>query len=226
MIDSLKRLEAKSAPVREEAARTLRQAIMNGRLLPGQRLVEKEICELLGISRPPVREAMRELEGEGLIQNIPNRGAIVATITADDAISMVEVQGALVAQAVKLFCKYAGDQDAEQLAAALGKLESSRNGGEYLGALNVDGAFYALLLAGAKNQVLSSTARSIGARLSVFWRLSHVAQPAVLDFLGDLQGILGAIRRRKADEAFRIATLHADNVLRAVEQRLEARAFA
>src|SRR3954451_21186455 len=96
---------------------------MSGDLEPGQRLVEKDLCGLLGASRPPVREALRELEGEGLIRIVPNRGAEVATLDVDGASSVYQVRGVLEALAARLFAERA---DADQIAALRKALERVR----------------------------------------------------------------------------------------------------
>src|SRR5690606_4359359 len=96
------RVASVAAPVRRQVAKVLREAITSGRFAPGQRLIEKDLCELLGVSRPSVREALRELESEGLIEIIPNRGPLVKRLTAADAASVYQVRAALEALAARL----------------------------------------------------------------------------------------------------------------------------
>src|SRR3954466_2792457 len=71
--------------VRSMVAQKLREAIMSGTLKPGQRLIERELCELMGVSRPSIREALRLLEADGLVNTIPNRGPIVSTVSLEEA---------------------------------------------------------------------------------------------------------------------------------------------
>ena len=71
--------------VRAMVARKLREAIMSGTLKPGQRLVERELCELTGVSRPSIREALRLLEADGLVNTVPHRGPMVSTISLEEA---------------------------------------------------------------------------------------------------------------------------------------------
>src|SRR4051812_46590318 len=75
-----------AAPLREQVIAALRQAILDFHLKPGQRLVERELIEQLGVSRTTVREALRELTSEGLVTVVPQKGAVVATPTLEDAI--------------------------------------------------------------------------------------------------------------------------------------------
>src|SRR6476659_10558695 len=71
--------------VRSMVAQKLREAIMSGKLKPGQRLVERELCEMTGVSRPSIREALRLLEADGLVRTVPHRGPLGSTISLDDA---------------------------------------------------------------------------------------------------------------------------------------------
>ena len=71
--------------VRSRVAQKLREAIMSGTLKPGQRLVERELCEMTGVSRPSIREALRLLEADGLVTTVPHRGPVVSTISLDEA---------------------------------------------------------------------------------------------------------------------------------------------
>jgi len=86
MKEELARLRVSEVPtVRAIVEQKIRDAIMIGTFKPGQRLVERELCELIGVSRPSIREALRRLEADGLINNVPNRGPAVNSISAEEA---------------------------------------------------------------------------------------------------------------------------------------------
>ena len=80
------------APVRQQTVNNLRNAIVQGRFKPGERLLEKELCKFTGVSRTSVRESLRQLEAEGLIEMIPNKGPVVATISIIEAIDLYEIR--------------------------------------------------------------------------------------------------------------------------------------
>ena len=82
-------------PLRDVVFQTLRQAILKGELKPGERLMEIQLAQKLGVSRTPVREAIRKLELEGLVLMIPRKGAEVAEITIKDLEDVLEVRAAL-----------------------------------------------------------------------------------------------------------------------------------
>src|ERR1700693_2553463 len=85
----------KSATLRLLVEDKLRSAIGTGRFKPGQRLIERELCELTGVGRTSIREALRQLEAEGLVTTIPHRGPIVSTMTADEAAQLYELRALL-----------------------------------------------------------------------------------------------------------------------------------
>ena len=92
-------------PLRDVVFYTLRQAILKGELEPGERLMEMQLAEQLGVSRTPIREAIRKLELEGLVLMIPRRGAIVAKITEKDLRDVLEVRSSLERLSTELACE-------------------------------------------------------------------------------------------------------------------------
>ena len=102
-------------PLRDVVFKTLRQGILTGELKPGERLMEIHLAKRLGVSRTPIREAIRKLELEGLVTMIPRRGAEVAKITAKNLRDVLEVRVALDELAVQLACERMLDEDIEQL---------------------------------------------------------------------------------------------------------------
>ena len=102
-------------PLRDVVFNTLRKAILSGSLKPGERLMEKQLAEKMGVSRTPVREAIRKLELEGFVVMVPRKGAQVAEITEKDIQDVLEVRGALEALAVKIACEKMKKEDLDRL---------------------------------------------------------------------------------------------------------------
>ena len=102
-------------PLRDVVFNTLRQAILKGELKPGERLMEIQLANKLGVSRTPVREAIRKLELEGLVLMIPRKGAEVAEITRQDMEDVLEVRTALEELAVKDACDHITDAQLSEL---------------------------------------------------------------------------------------------------------------
>ncbi len=95
MLDMLQQNMDEYLPLRDVVFNTLRQAILTGELKPGERLMEIHLADRLGVSRTPIREAMRKLELEGLVVMIPRKGAQVARITEKNLKDVLEVSRAL-----------------------------------------------------------------------------------------------------------------------------------
>jgi DNA-binding GntR family transcriptional regulator len=99
----------------EKVKRSIESDILNGILYPKQRIIEEEIAAKLGMSRTPVREALKQLEVEGLVTRLPTRGLVVTAISEDDIRHTFEVREALETMAVKLVCERITDKDAAKL---------------------------------------------------------------------------------------------------------------
>ena len=97
------RIARDDATLRRKVEKTLRSAIHSGHFKPGQRLIERELCELIGVGRTSIREALRQMEAEGLVTTIPYRGPSVASISAEGARDLYQLLGVLKPFAAKLF---------------------------------------------------------------------------------------------------------------------------
>ncbi len=197
-----------AAPVRRQVVETLRAAITSGRFAPGQRLVEKDLCDLLGVSRPSVREALRELESEGLISTIPNRGPLVSTLSARDAASIYEVRGVLEGLAAKLFAERATDEQIAELSASVDRLEAAYATGDVERILVAKKAFYDVLLEGSQNVVIPSILRTMNARVTQLRRVSLSSPKRLPASIGEIRAVLKAIRDRDPEAAFRASLRH------------------
>lgn len=106
-------------PLRDIVFQTLRKAILSGELEPGERLMEIQLGEKLGVSRTPIREAIRKLELEGLVVMVPRKGAQVAQFTEKDIQDVLEVREALESLAAKIACKRMDDRSFLKLQLAI-----------------------------------------------------------------------------------------------------------
>ncbi|WP_051317717.1 GntR family transcriptional regulator [Arthrobacter sp. CAL618] len=157
-----------AAPLREQVISALREAILDFRLKPGQRLVERELIEQLGVSRTTVREALRELTSEGLVTVVPQKGAIVAAPTPDEAHDLYEARAALESLVVRRFAERATKSQIIRLSAAAEAF--AETAGLHVEASTILAAkdvFYDVLLEGAGTTVLQQLTETIQARLRV-----------------------------------------------------------
>ena len=141
-------------PLRDVVFNTLRQAILRGELQPGERLMEIQLAQRLGVSRTPVREAIRKLELEGLVLMIPRRGAEVAEITRQDLEDVLEVRAALEELAVKDACEHITDEQLQDLKKAANEFKRSLEGTDLVACAEADIHFHEIIYAATNNKRL------------------------------------------------------------------------
>jgi DNA-binding GntR family transcriptional regulator len=151
--------------LREQALEKLRGAIIEGHLPPGTRLVERNLCELLGVSRTLVREILRQLEAEGWIQNPPYKGPTVATVSSEEAQQIYEMRGALEGLAARLCAQRATPSDIEQLEQIVDAMEAAEKNGDLNLQMRCIEQFYDTLLEAAGNKMLTAYLASQRSRL-------------------------------------------------------------
>lgn len=149
----------------QAAAERLRALITEGTLAPGARLNERELCEQLGVSRTPLREAFRMLAADGLLVQLPNRGAQVVALSRDDIRHAFEVMGSLEGLAGELAAQRVTDRDLAELCALQTELEAAHKRRDLPGYYAVNRLIHDRINAIAGNPVLAQTYRSLNARL-------------------------------------------------------------
>ncbi len=149
----------------EAAAERLRALIIEGDLAPGAKLNERELSERLGVSRTPLREAFRMLAADGLLVQLPNRGAQVVALSAADVRGAFEVMGALEGLAGELAVARVTDADIADLRALQGDMEAAHAGRDLPTYYRINRLIHDRLNALAGNAVLEQTYRTLNARL-------------------------------------------------------------
>lgn len=190
-----------AAPVRAQVVEAIRAEIISGALKPGQRLVERELCERLDVSRNTIREACRQLEAEGFLVIPPHKGPVVAQLSDAEARAIYEVREALECFAVRLFVERAPDEKVRRLQDAFGKLETAHRSGRVSSMLTAKNRFYDVLYSGAQNDVLHAQARLLHGRLAQLRArsLAHPGRPTTS--IEEIEAVVAAIAARDADTA-------------------------
>jgi len=210
-----------AAPLREQVVAALRQAIMNFKLKPGQRLVERELIEQLGVSRTTVREALRQLTTEGLVTVVPQKGAVVSAPTMDEAVDLYEIRAALESFAVQRFVERATDSQIERLDASVTHLnEVAIRTEDTWQILSAKDLFYAVLIEGAGSAVLQQLLEGIQARVRVLRATSLSEGGRKFDAVQELRAIVDAISMRDSEQASRLCVEHVRSAARTALLRL------
>jgi len=204
---ALSAIDKSAAPLRRQVLDELRQSIIAGCLAPGARLVERELTTMMGVSRTVVREALRQLESEGLISIIPNKGPVVRELTLEEAKDIYSIRAVLEGLAARRFVENASDSQIEKLQQALDATAEAYQGIDPALIMEAKNRFYDVLFEGAGSETLSSLISMVHGRI---WRwralgLSHPHRSAERsnESVTGLSAVLDAIRQRDAGLAER-----------------------
>jgi DNA-binding GntR family transcriptional regulator len=219
-------IERQAAPLRQQVLEALRRAIVSGRLAPGQRLTERELIEMTGVSRTVIREALRQIEAEGLIEIIPNKGPVVRALSAAEARDLYRIRAVLEGLAARLCAENANDVMLAKLEAALKDVELAYQGSNGELALDAKTEFYDLLYAASESESLTSMLAMVQARV---WRwravgLTHPnrATDRLNESIKNLNLLIAAIRNKDGDAAERITREEVNNAAAEVMRLIAA----
>jgi Transcriptional regulators len=198
-------------PLRELVFEAIREAILDGRLAPGERLMEAQLAEDLGVSRTPVREAIRQLELAGFVVMIPRRGAYVADISLKDVADVFEIRGALEALAASLAAERASDEEIEEmerLLVEIGKAVEERNVERMI---ELDTRFHDHLYRSSRNERLGQILSTLREQIQRF-RTQTLSNPARMRVaLDEHRALVEALAARDAEAAARAAAQHIES---------------
>ncbi|MGB9885762.1 MAG: GntR family transcriptional regulator [Moorellales bacterium] len=198
-------------PLRELVFEALRDAIVNGTLAPGERLMEVQLAEELGVSRTPVREAIRRLELEGYVVTVPRKGAYVAGISAKDVAEVFEIRAALEGLAAELAAERITEEELEELERRLHRVAVCVEEGDLEALVEADTQFHEVLYRASRNRRLSQIIGHLREQIQRF-RASSLATPGRrYETLEEHKKIVEALAKRNAALARRLAEQHIEN---------------
>jgi DNA-binding GntR family transcriptional regulator len=201
-----------AAPLRDQVLDVVRQGILDFRLRPGQRLIERELMEQLGVSRATVREVITLLASEGLVTNIPQRGAIVTVLTAEEAADIYEMRVSLEGLAAHRFVERATPRQVKALRAAFESYaEAAPTEGDNLERLRAKDAFYKVLFEGAASEPLTQMLTMLQSRVRLLrWTsLSVPGRPE--ETVNEMRAIVEAIEAKDTVAAAAACARHVRN---------------
>lgn len=203
-------------PLRDVVFNTLRQAILKGELKPGERLMEIQLANKLGVSRTPIREAIRKLELEGLVLMIPRKGAEVAEITEKSLRDVLEVRKALEELSVELACERITKDMLKELERAADDFRRVLKSKDVTEIAQADVRFHDVIYRAADNQRLMQLLNNLGEQMYRY-RVEYLKNPDVFDqLLKEHEEIICHIRKGEKEKAVKIVCEHIDNQVTAV----------
>lgn len=204
-------------PLRDVAFNTLREAILRGELKPGERLMEVQLAEKLGVSRTPVREAIRKLELEGMAVTIPRRGAIVAGMTEKDMEDVLQVRRALEELAVQIACEQISMSQMKELKEAMDAFEQATKGTDMKEVTNTDIEFHEIIYRSTGNRRLLSIMGNFSEQMYRY-RVEYLKERENYPILVEEHAqIVEGLQRRDKDAVTEIMRRHVTN--QAVEMK-------
>lgn len=208
-------------PLRDVVFQTLREAILRGTLHPGDRLMEVALAERLGVSRTPVREALRMLEQEGLVVNTPKRGASVSGMSVKDMEDVMEIRETLEELAVRLACERIDKEGIKELAVRKQEFEDSLKKGELSEIAACDERFHDVIFSAAKNPRLVGMLENLRSQIYRY-RLEYLKDsanyPALLE---EHDAIFDGISMGQKQNVAEVMRSHITNQVEMVKKKIE-----
>lgn len=204
-------------PLRDVVFNTLREAILKGNLRPGERLMELQLADKLGVSRTPIREAIRMLEQEGLAVTIPRRGAEVAKMTLKDMEDVLEIRDALDELAVRLACERISDEQIRRLIGEQETFADSTRSKDVKEIADSDVRFHDIIYEATGNVKLVTMLNNL--REQVYrYRLEYIKDPQNYPkLIAEHEAIITSVKNRDADRAVAEMHAHVENQALAVK---------
>lgn len=207
-------------PLRDVVFNTLRQAILTGELKPGERLMEIHLANRLGVSRTPIREAIRKLELEGLVTMIPRRGAEVAQITEKSMKDVLEVRRTLDALSAELACERISEEDEKALKEACRKFEEAVKTKDIKMIAKADVAIHDIIAAATGNQRLIQLINNLAEQMYRY-RFEYIKDFSQHErIINEHRIIYESIVKKDKEAASEMAKTHIDNQEKAVIARI------
>jgi DNA-binding GntR family transcriptional regulator len=180
----------------EEVVGRVRAMLLEGEIPPGARIPERDLCEKLQISRTPLREALKVLAAEGLVQLLPNRGSRAAKLTDNDMRDLFEVCQGLEALAGELACERITDSEIAAVAATHAAMAQHYQDNDLLQYYRCNRAIHEAIVAAAGNPVLSGLYESVTARIRRARYVTPMTPPRWALAIREHEAILNALQRR------------------------------
>ena len=214
------------ASLHDELVGRLRDLIVEGDLAPGQRIREKTLCERFGVSRTPLREALKVLASDGLLDLLPNRGASVARLTLADLDEMFPVMGALEALAGELACREITEEEIAEVRALHYQMVLHYTRGELPEYFQLNQRIHEVILEAARNATLANMYRGLVGRVRRARYVANMSRERWTQAVEEHEAILDALGQRDGPRLARILKRHLQNKCETVKESLLAETAA
>jgi len=205
----------------DELVTRIRNMIIEGELRPGLRISEQDLCTRFGVSRTPLREALKFLSAEGLVRILPNRGSTVVSVTREEADDLLPVLGTLEALAGELACARIDQAGVEAILAMHARMIEHYRRGEEQPYIELDRAIHAAIFQAAGNQILSEAYHALQMRFCSLQSITRKAPPRWAEAVKDHERLMDALRARDGSQFAAIARRHIQHRADLVHEALD-----
>ena len=197
----------------QKVYRALKTEIIKGSLKPGTKLSEGKIAEQMGVSRTPVREALKELAAEGFVKMNPNQAVVVSNASVEDVQEVLQIRGVLEGLAARLATKMISEEEIKELEKYQKQMEYYTKKDDVLEFSEMDAEFHVLILNICGNNRLIQIRKNLSDQAHRY-RIRSLSVPGRLKYsLKEHQEIVEALKRKNAEQADRLSQKHIENVL-------------
>jgi len=207
----MKDINIDNTPLSEKIAETLRDYIMKGNLKPGERLTEPKLSAMLGISRTPIREALRLLENEGFIDIFPRRGAVVSDITAKDVDEIFVIKTKLESLAARLAVENISEADIKKMMDINEKMAKYSETKNVVNLIKLNAEFHNIFIEKSNNSRLIKFIESLNKQFKRVTAYSFTEAGRIKKVLEEHANIIDAFVKRDADRVEQLVDLHVKN---------------
>ncbi|HSI39525.1 MAG TPA: GntR family transcriptional regulator [Xanthobacteraceae bacterium] len=202
------------ATLRSLTLEKMRDAILDFRFKPGERLVERTLCERLGVSRSVVREVLRHLEAEGLVETIPHQGPAVTRPDPAQAAQIYEIRALLESEAARACALHASEAAIADLGRVIDEIDAAFQTGSLREVLRRTGEFYETLFLAAGKEVAWDVVRSLTARINHLRSMTIATEGRHAAAIGEMRRLHEALVRRDGTAAYEASRAHVATVAR------------
>ena len=220
MSDDTLRIDRSAKTLRTLALERMREAIMDFHFQPGERLVERPLCDQLGVSRSVVREVLRQLEAEGLVQMIPGHGPAVAKPDLGRTDEIYELRALLEGIAARACATSATDGQIALLDSALANLFDAWASGQPVEVMRATARFYEVLFEAADKRIAWEIVNGLNVRINQLRSMTIASENRREPAIAEMTEIMDAIRSRKPEEAEAAARRHVESAWRIARNAL------
>lgn len=214
------KIDRSAKTLRELTLEKMREAIGSGHFKPGDRLVERTLCEQLDVSRSVVREVLRHLEAEGLVQSIPQQGPVVATLSADEAAQIYEIRALLEGHAAYTCAQKASPAAVEKLALLNDATQAAFREGDLHEVMARTTAFYEALFNEAGLTMAWEVVQSLNVRINRLRSMTISSSGRQEEAAAEMARIVKALQDKDAEGARRASEDHVRRVAQIAAQRM------